>query len=118
MLFNLKSQKPILIEAGENDFHLMGNLDGLLNQTAQLNYLSMQQLVGKLTIKVVLKFEKYLLINYCYVFQCYFINTMLRQNFLKYCREQTEPVPKLNHENNHTICAVLIRKINLRFILN
>jgi hypothetical protein len=34
------------------------------------------------------------------VFQCYFINTILRQNFLKYCHEQTKPIPKLDHESN------------------
>ncbi|XP_024629406.1 uncharacterized protein [Medicago truncatula] len=101
---------PILIERGEEDFHLMGasldrvHLDSVLRKALQLELSAVQQLdATELTIQHVLDYKKSLCRNGFIVFQFYFLKTILDTSFGKYCREHRRPDTNLHPASNPNI---------------
>lgn len=91
---------PFSIEAGEDDFHVVGSFGELLSRASQLAYLPIHQLDAEnLTLEHVDEFEERLLKNGSFVFQCFFINSKFKQSFLLYCPEQVEPDLKIDDES-------------------
>lgn len=104
LLLNEKPpQLSFLIEAGKDDFHLIGSFGDLLSHALQLAYLSIQQLDAEnLTLERVREFEERLLKNGSFVFQCFFINSKFKQSFLQYL-EQAEPDLKMDDDGKKNI---------------